>query len=234
LAPEALRVSDVSAGYGGLPALHGVSLEVRPGEIVALVGANGAGKSTLLKCIAGLLKPWSGAIAFEGRGIGGLPAHRVVRTGVACVPEGRRLFLRLSVRENLMVGAYTQRDTGALDEVLALFPLLRERESQLAGTLSGGEQQMLAIGRALMSRPRLLLLDEPSLGIAPRIVARIYENLAAINRRGVTVLLVEQNVRAALACAARAYVLQTGRVVQQGTAAELLESDLVRKAFLGI
>ena len=234
MAAEALRVDGLTAGYAGLPALHGVSLEVRPGEMVALVGANGAGKSTLLKCIAGLLRPWSGAIAFEGRAIEGLPAHKVVRTGVACVPEGRRLFGRLSVRENLMVGAYAQPDAGALDEVLALFPLLRERGAQLAGTLSGGEQQMLAIGRALMSRPRLLLLDEPSLGIAPRMVAHIYQNLAAINRLGVTVLLVEQNVRAALALAGRAYVLQTGRVVQEGAARELIESDLVRKAFLGI
>ena len=234
MAPEALLVSDLAAGYSGVRALHGVSLEVRAGEIVALVGANGAGKSTLLKCIAGLIAPSRGEVRFEGRPLTGLRAHEVVRRGVACVPEGRRLFGRLSVLENLLLGAHSREAPDALDEVLATFPILRERAPQLAGTLSGGEQQMLAIARALMSRPRLLLLDEPSLGIAPRIVARIYELLAQINRGGLTVLLVEQNVRAALACASRAYVLQTGRVVQQGTSAELLGSDLVRRAFLGL
>ena len=234
MAPEALRVEGLATGYAGLPALHGVSLDVRAGEIVALVGANGAGKSTLLRCIAGLVPPWKGEVAFEGRSIGGLAAHQVVRRGIACVPEGRRLFGRLTVLENLVVGAYSRAAPDALEEVLAIFPLLRDRAAQLAGTLSGGEQQMLAIARALMSRPRLLMLDEPSLGIAPRMVARIYELLAQINQRGLTVLLVEQNVRAALACASRAYVLQTGRVAQQGTSAELLGSDLVRQAFLGV
>ena len=233
MACDALRVVDLVAGYRGLPALHGVSLEVRHGEIVALVGSNGAGKSTLLKSIAGLLRPDSGSIELEGARIDHLPAHRIVRAGIACVPEGRRLFGRLSVLDNLMLGAYAHGE-GPLDEVFALFPLLRERAAQLAGTLSGGEQQMLAIGRALMSRPRLLLLDEPSLGIAPRLVARIYETLGEINRRGLTVLLVEQNVRAALRIASRAYVLQTGRVVSQGLSSELLGSELVRKAFLGI
>jgi branched-chain amino acid transport system ATP-binding protein len=240
-APDAaplLAVRDLTAGYGGLPALRGVSLEVRPGEIVALVGANGAGKSTLLKTVAGLLAPTSGAIVFEGARVDGRPAHAVVRSGLAYVPEGRRLFGRLSVRENLLLGAYTRREEAArreaLEEVFALFPILAERQAQLAGTMSGGEQQMLAIARGLMSRPRLLLLDEPSLGIAPRLVSRIYETLTAINRRGVTVLLVEQNVRGALELAHRGYVLQTGRVVLSGPSAELAGSEIVRRAFLGL
>ena len=229
----ALEVRDLVAGYRGLPALHGVSLQVGQGEIVALVGSNGAGKSTLLKCIAGLIAPASGAIEFEEQRIDRAPAFRIVRHGVALVPEGRRLFGRLSVFDNLQLGAYTK-SSADFDEVFALFPLLRERSSQLAGTLSGGEQQMLAIGRALMSRPRLILLDEPSLGIAPRLVARIYDSLRAINARGLAVLLVEQNVNAALQIASRAYVLQTGRIVASGLSKDLLGADLVRKAFLGI
>jgi branched-chain amino acid transport system ATP-binding protein len=240
LAPDApaLRVQDIVAGYGGLPALHGVSLEVKRGEIVALVGANGAGKSTLLRAIAGLLQAGSGRIELDGQRIDGRPAHEIVRSGIAYVPEGRHLFGRLTVLDNLLLGAFTHREVRsraqALDEVTTLFPVLKDRASQLAGTLSGGEQQMLAIARGLMSRPRVLLLDEPSLGIAPKLVARIYEALAAINRAGLTLLLVEQNVRAALASAARAYVLQTGRVVREGASADLLGSDLVRKAFLGL
>jgi branched-chain amino acid transport system ATP-binding protein len=233
-----LVVRELIAGYGGVPALHGVSLEVGRGEIVALVGANGAGKSTLLRSIAGLLRPGSGRIEIEGRRIDGAAAHEIVRSGVAYVPEGRHLFARQTVHDNLLLGAYAHRDERlrreALEEATALFPVLKERARQLAGTLSGGEQQMLAIARGLMSRPRLLLLDEPSLGIAPKLVARIYESLAAINRRGLTLLLVEQNVHAALACASRAYVLQTGRIVREGTSAELLGSELVRKAFLGL
>ncbi len=233
-----LEVERVTTGYGGLPALHGVSLAVKAGEIVALVGANGAGKSTLLKTIAGLLAPTAGAVRFEGRRLDGRPAHAVVRAGVAYVPEGRRLFGRLTVRQNLLLGAYTQRDerarAEALDQVFALFPILAERADQRAGTMSGGEQQMLAIARGLMSRPRLLLLDEPSLGIMPRLVGRIYETLGAINRQGLTVLLVEQNVRAALSTAHRAYVLQTGRIVLEGPAADLLDSEMVRRAFLGL
>jgi len=234
----ALRVQDLTAGYGGLPALHGVSLEVKRGEIVALVGANGAGKSTLLRAVAGLLQPRAGRIDLEGQRIDGCAAHEIVRSGIAYVPEGRHLFGRLTVLDNLLLGAFTYRDPRArargLDEVTALFPVLKDRARQLAGTLSGGEQQMLAIARGLMSRPRLLLLDEPSLGIAPKLVARIYEALSAINRAGLTLLLVEQNVRAALACASRAYVLQTGRMVREGPSAELLGSDLVRRAFLGL
>ena len=238
LEAPALLVRDLTAGYGGLPALRGVSLEVRRGEIVALVGANGAGKSTLLRAIAGLLQPGSGSIELDGRRIDGRPAHEIVRAGIAYVPEGRHLFGRLTVRDNLLLGAFTHRDerdrARALEEMTTLFPVLQDRAAQLAGTLSGGEQQMLAIARGLMSRPRILLLDEPSLGIAPRLVSRIYEALTVINRAGVTLLLVEQNVRAALLTAGRAYVLQTGRIVREGASPELLDSDLVRKAFLGL
>jgi branched-chain amino acid transport system ATP-binding protein len=233
-----LRVRDLTAGYGGVPVLHGVSVEAKHGEIVALVGANGAGKSTLLRSVAGLSRPFSGQVEVEGRRIDGRPAHEIVRSGVAYVPEGRHLFGRLTVRDNLLLGAYARRDEQlrrqALDDAMTLFPVLKDRAGQLAGTLSGGEQQMLAIARGLMSRPRLLLLDEPSLGIAPKLVARIYEALGAINQRGLTLLLVEQNVRAALGCATRAYVLQTGRIVREGASAELLGSELVRKAFLGL
>jgi branched-chain amino acid transport system ATP-binding protein len=235
---RSLVVRDLTAGYGGVPALHGVSLEVCSGEMVALLGANGAGKSTLLRAISGLLRPSRGSVEFQGSAIERRPAHEIVRKGMAHVPEGRRLFGRLSVRDNLLLGAYGQRDEKARDEGLAevhaLFPVLAERGAQTAATLSGGEQQMLAIGRALMSRPSMLLLDEPSIGIAPKLVLRIFEALRAINQRGVTILVVEQNVRAALAHAHRAYVLQTGRVVAEGAPAELLQGDLVRKAFLGV
>jgi branched-chain amino acid transport system ATP-binding protein len=237
LAPD-LVVRDLTAGYGGVPALHGVSLEVRSGEMVALLGSNGAGKSTLLRAVSGLLRPSGGAVEFQGSAIERRPAHEIVRKGMAHVPEGRRLFGRLSVRDNLLLGAYGERNPGARDERLAqvhaLFPVLAERRAQTASTLSGGEQQMLAIGRALMSRPSLLLLDEPSIGIAPKLVSRIFEALVEINRRGVAILVVEQNVRAALLHVNRGYVLQTGRVVAEGASGDLLQGDLVRKAFLGI
>jgi branched-chain amino acid transport system ATP-binding protein len=233
-----LVVHDLTAGYGGVPALHGVSLEVRSGEMVALLGANGAGKSTLLRAVSGLLRPSRGAVEFQGSAIERQPAHEIVRKGMAHVPEGRRLFGRLSVRDNLLLGAYGERDQAARDERLAqvhaLFPVLAERRAQTASTLSGGEQQMLAIGRALMSRPSMLLLDEPSIGIAPKLVSRIFEALVEINRRGVAILVVEQNVRAALLHVHRGYVLQTGRVVAEGASGDLLQGDLVRKAFLGI
>jgi branched-chain amino acid transport system ATP-binding protein len=203
-----------------------------------VVGANGAGKSTLLRAIAGLMPVAAGSIALDGTEIQGLPAHLRVPLGLSLVPEGRHLFPRLTVRRNLELGAFTRRDQAEVDAtlemVLLAFPVLRDRAGQLAGTLSGGEQQMLAIGRGLMSRPRLLLLDEPSWGIAPMLVARIFETIQEINRKGVTVLLVEQNVKRALSIAHRATVIQTGRVVAEGSAAELLQSDLVRKAYLGM
>jgi len=233
-----LQVRDVRISYGRVPAVHGVSLAVEAGSIAAVVGANGAGKSTLLRAIAGLNRIDSGSIELEGRPIHGLPAHRRVPLGLSLVPEGRHLFPRLTVRRNLELGAFTRSDAReireSLDLVLETFPFLKERQEQQAGTLSGGEQQMLAIGRGLMSRPRLLLLDEPSWGVAPMLVARIFETIRAINRTGVAVLLVEQNVQRALSIAHRATVIQTGRVVAEGSAADLLGSDLVRRAYLGL
>jgi branched-chain amino acid transport system ATP-binding protein len=233
-----LQVRDVRISYGRVPAVHGVSLEVAAGTISAVVGANGAGKSTVLRAIAGLNRIDSGGIELDGRPIEGLPAHRRVPLGLSLVPEGRHLFPRLTVRRNLELGAFTRNDAReireSLDLVLETFPFLKDRQEQQAGTLSGGEQQMLAIGRGLMSRPRLLLLDEPSWGVAPMLVARIFETILAINRTGVAVLLVEQNVQRALSIAHRATVIQTGRVVAEGSAAELLGSDLVRKAYLGL
>jgi branched-chain amino acid transport system ATP-binding protein len=219
-------------------AVHDVSLEVEDGSIAAVVGANGAGKSTVLRAIAGLNRIEAGSIELDGRPIQGLRAHERVPLGISLVPEGRHLFPRLTVRRNLELGAHTRRDprevTSSLEMVLQTFPALRERQEQLAGTLSGGEQQMVAIGRGLMSRPRLLLLDEPSWGIAPMLVNKIFETIAAINRSGVAVLLVEQNVKRALSIAHRAAVIQTGRLVAEGTGAELLGSDLVRRAYLGL
>jgi len=209
---------------------------VRRGEIVTLLGNNGAGKTTTLKSISGLLAPRRGRIMLEDRPLSGVPAHEVVMRGIAHVPEGRRIFNRLTVRENLMMGAYRRNDhdVGAdLERVLALFPVLRERSAQVGGTLSGGEQQMLAIGRALMARPRLLLLDEPSMGLSPVIVEKIFETVVDINRQGTTVLLVEQNAAMALAVAHRGYVLETGTIALTGTAAELAENPAVRRAYLG-
>jgi branched-chain amino acid transport system ATP-binding protein len=228
-----LSVRNAQVAYaGGVVALHGVSIEVRAGEAVALVGANGAGKTTLLKTIAGLLTPRSGEIWFDGRRIDEVEAPDRVDLGIALVPEGRRLFSRLSVAENLRLGTFRDRDPKRrqemLERVFGLFPVLRQRVDQRAGTLSGGEGQMLSIARALMSRPRFLMLDEPSLGIMPRIVDSI------LRQEGLTVLLVEQNVPAALAAAERGYVLQTGRIVAEGASQTLLDSDLVRRAYLGM
>jgi branched-chain amino acid transport system ATP-binding protein len=235
-----LSVRDAEVAYGGgVVALHGVALEVRAGEAVALVGANGAGKTTLLKTIAGLLTPRRGEIWFDGKRVDDVEAPDRVELGIALVPEGRRLFSRLSVAENLRLGTFRDRDPRRrqemLERVFGLFPVLRQRAAQRAGTLSGGEGQMLSIGRALMSRPRFLMLDEPSLGIMPRIVDSILDVLKMLHRQeGLTVLLVEQNVPAALAAAERGYVLQTGRIVAEGASQTLLESDLVRRAYLGM
>ena len=235
-----LDVRDVEVAYGaGALALQGVSVHVRPGEIVALIGANGAGKTTLLKAVAGLIVPRRGEIRFAGRLLGDLEAPERVRLGVGLVPEGRRLFSRLTVAENLTLGTFTNAEPGhrreMLDRVYTLFPVLRERSRQRAGTLSGGEGQMLAIARALMSRPRFLMLDEPSLGIMPRLVDAILDSLARLHQaEGLAMFLVEQNVPAALDLATRGYVLQTGRVVLEGTSRELLGSELVRKAYLGM
>jgi branched-chain amino acid transport system ATP-binding protein len=227
----------VHVAYGEIPALKGIALEVRQGEIVTLLGNNGAGKTTTLRTISGLLVPTRGSVTLEGQPLAGVAPHSVVLRGIAHVPEGRRIFNRLTVRENLMMGAYTRRDTAAiasdLERVFALFPRLNERITQVAGTLSGGEQQMLAIGRALMGRPRLLLLDEPSMGLAPVLVEQIFDTVRDINRQGTTILLVEQNAAMALAVAQRGYVIETGTIVLSGTAAELADNPEVRRAYLG-
>jgi branched-chain amino acid transport system ATP-binding protein len=233
-----LSLSDVHAGYDGVPVVFGVSLEVMPGELVAVVGANGAGKTTTMRAIAGLNNPLQGTIRFEGRDISRLRAHQTLALGISYVPEGRRLFAKLSVEENLSLGAYSEKSPAEikrrLDEMLELFPILRDRARQTAETLSGGEQQMLAIARGLMSQPKLLMLDEMSLGLMPTLVEKMMETIVAINRRGVTVLLVEQMVQEALEIAHRGYVLQTGRVVLTGSAKELLDSEEIRKAYLGM
>ena len=232
-----LSVRDLTVHYGVIRALAGVSLEIPAGRIVALIGANGAGKSTTLRAISGLVAPSAGTIELEGRPVGGLPPHAIVALGVAHAPEGRGIFLNLSVRENLELGAYLRRDRAGIDadreRALALFPILAERAGQVAGTLSGGEQQMLAVARAMMSRPRLLLLDEPSLGLAPQVVDRIFQVIQEINEAGVSLLLVEQNANRALQVAHHAYVLETGSIVMQGPGRELLESPDVRRAYLG-
>ncbi len=232
-----LQLRGVCAHYGPIQALHGISLELREGEIVALIGANGAGKTTTLRTVSGMLPASAGSILFDGEEIAGRPAHRIVAKGLAHAPEGRGIFLNLTVRENLELGAFLRRDEEAVERdreyALGLFPRLRERIDQVAGTLSGGEQQMLAIARALMSAPRLLLLDEPSLGLAPRIVERIFEALVEVNRRGTSLLLVEQNAALALQMADRAYVLETGSIILEGTGKELLASPEVRRAYLG-
>jgi branched-chain amino acid transport system ATP-binding protein len=232
-----LRLEGLRAGYGPIEALRGLDLEVREGELVCLLGANGAGKSSTLRAISGLLRPRSGRILFEGRELNGLEPSAVLRAGIAHCPEGRRVFPHLTVAENLAMGAYVRRDRAGiaedLDRVCAHFPILAERRRQPAGTLSGGEQQMLAIARALMARPRLILFDEPSLGLAPTIVETTFGIIADIRRRGTTVLMVEQNAYLALRMADRGYVMETGRIVLHGPARDLLRDDHVRAAYLG-
>lgn len=232
-----LKINDLNVYYGNIQALKGVSLEINKGEIVTLIGANGAGKSTLLKTISGLLKPKQGEILFEDQSIGGKVAQAIVKKGISQVPEGRRVFSNMTVEENLELGAYLRKDKPGIREdfekVYHLFPRLHERRKQQAGTLSGGEQQMLAMGRALMARPKLLLLDEPSMGLAPLLVKTIFRIIEEINQSGTTILLVEQNANMALSVADRAYVIETGKIVISGTSHELNQSDQIRKAYLG-
>jgi branched-chain amino acid transport system ATP-binding protein len=232
-----LEVADLEVYYGDVPALHGVSLGVQPGEIVTLIGANGAGKTTTLRTISGLLRPRAGRIVYDGTRLDRLPPDRIVELGVVQVAEGRKLFPSLTVLENLLLGAYTRRSrprrATTLDEVMDRFPLLRRRADQKAATLSGGEQQMCAIARALMARPALLMLDEPSLGLAPRIVQDVFRVIESVHGLGVTVLLVEQNVRQALAVSQRGYVLENGRIALEGTGRELLASEATQRAYLG-
>jgi branched-chain amino acid transport system ATP-binding protein len=233
-----LELQNVHTFYGNIHALQGISIEVRDGEIVTLIGANGAGKSTTLRTISGILQPREGAVKLDGKAINGLPAHEIVEKGVCQVPEGRRIFSRMTVRENLEMGAFSRKDKGAIkgdmDRVFELFPRLLERVGQKGGTLSGGEQQMLAIGRAMMSRPKILLLDEPSMGLAPILVETIFQTVQEINAQGVTVLLVEQNAVMALQVAHRGYVLETGTIVLADTAESLRQNETVQKAYLGI
>jgi branched-chain amino acid transport system ATP-binding protein len=232
-----LEVKDLQVHYGGIHALRGVSLEVTAGQVVALIGANGAGKTTTLRAVSKMLKPSGGTVRFREEDVTRLASHQLVSRGMAHAPEGRGIFLNLTVRENLELGAYLRRDragiTADADKNYALFPILAERRDQVSGTLSGGEQQMLAVARALMSRPRLLLLDEPSLGLAPQVVQRIFQVLREVSESGVSLLLVEQNAHKALQLAHRAYVLETGTIVMTGTGQELLASPEVRKAYLG-
>jgi branched-chain amino acid transport system ATP-binding protein len=229
-----LRVDGIHVYYGAIHALKGLTFNVEQGELVTLLGANGAGKTTTLKTLSGLLRPARGAVELEGNAVNKMEPHDIVRRGVAHVPEGRKVFPRFTVLENLKVGAYARSTLDSeLNSVFEMFPRLKERQKQYAGTLSGGEQQMLAIGRALMAKPKLLLLDEPSMGLAPKIVEQILENIRAINKAGVTVLLVEQNAAMALAISHRGYVLETGAVILAGSASELAGNDLVRQAYLG-
>ncbi|HEX9864585.1 MAG TPA: ABC transporter ATP-binding protein [Acidimicrobiia bacterium] len=233
-----LQVDGLGTGYGRAQALHDVSLRVEDGEIVTILGPNGAGKTSLVNAIAGVLRPWGGSVTFDGIEMTTLPPHRVIEHGMALVPEGRRIFPKMTVTENLDLGSYTATarpgHDAALESVYRIFPRLKERHRQVAGTLSGGEQQMLAIGRALMAQPRVLLLDEPSLGLAPIVVENIFEVLREVNATGVSILLVEQNAVEALDIAARGYVLEEGRVVGEGTAAELEQDERLRKAYLGL
>ena len=231
-----LKVSDINVYYGAIHAIKGISFEVNPGEIVTLIGANGAGKSTTLQTVSGLLHSRTGSIEFLGENLSGVPAHKIVARGLAQVPEGRRIFLQMTVEENLEMGAYTRSGGGIdadMERVYNYFPRLMERRRQIAGTLSGGEQQMLAMGRALMSRPKLLMLDEPSMGLAPILVEQIFEIIQTLHKADTTILLVEQNAQAALSVADRGYVLETGRIVTSGTGAELLASPDIKRAYLG-
>ncbi len=231
-----LKLDKVDVYYGAIQALRGVSIKVDEGKVVSLIGANGAGKTTTLKTVIGLLKPKKGKVIYKGENIAHLSSHKRVKMGISIVPEGRRIFSRLTVLENLMIGAYTREDKGIKDDlnfVMDLFPILRERENQLAGTLSGGEQQMLAIARALMGRPELLLMDEPSLGLAPNIVIEVYKTIKEINKRGVTILLVEQNVNMAQRVSSYMYVLENGIVNISGTPQNVVSLDEIKKAYLG-
>ena len=232
-----LEVKDLEVYYGVIQAIKGVSFQVNQGEVIALIGANGAGKTTILHTITGLLSPKRGSVMFEGKEITKVPAHKIVSMGMAHVPEGRRVFAELSVYENLKMGAYTRKDKKEIEESLAnvykRFPRLEERKNQMAGTLSGGEQQMLAMGRALMSKPKIILMDEPSMGLSPIMVNEIFDIIRAVSEGGTTVLLVEQNAKKALGIADRAYVLETGKIVLEGKVEELLENDSIKKAYLG-
>ena len=232
-----LKVTDLKVSYGGIDALRDISFDVEEGEIVTLIGANGAGKSTTLRTICGLVRPSAGRIVYDGRDITSQSTQRIVSEGIALVPEGRRVFDNLTVKENLLIGAYLRKDKESIqadvEHVYELFPRLKEREWQSAGTLSGGEQQMLAVGRAMMTRPRILMMDEPSLGLAPLIVKDIFSIIRALNETGMTILLIEQNANAALRCAHHAYVLETGRITMSGTGASLLADQRVQDAYLG-
>lgn len=231
-----LEVKNIKVYYGNINAIKDISFEVNEGEIVTLIGANGAGKSSILNTVAGLIKPKSGEIIFDGQGIIGIPAHKIVSKGMALCPEGRRIFQQLSVKENLEMGSYTRpanEVSESIEKVYELFPRLKERYKQIAGTLSGGEQQMLAMGRALMSKPRLMMLDEPSMGLAPILVEQIFDIINNLHKSGTTILLVEQNAQMALSIADRGYVMETGRIVTGGTGKELLRDDVVKKAYLG-
>ncbi len=233
---EILKVENMNVYYGAIHAIKGISFHVDQGEVVTLIGANGAGKSTTLQTVSGLLRSRTGSIQFCGENISNVPSHKIVEKGLAQVPEGRRIFLQMSVEENLEMGAYTQSASGVeadLEKVYTQFPRLKERRRQIAGTLSGGEQQMLAIGRALMSHPRLLMLDEPSMGLAPILVEQIFDIIRQLHEEGTTILLVEQNAQMALSVADRAYVMETGKITLSGTGAELAASDEVKKAYLG-
>ena len=232
-----LEVKDLHVSYGGIRALRGVNLEVPDGKIVTLIGANGAGKSTMLRTISGLVKAESGSVLYNGKELIGMPINKILEEGIAMVPEGRRVFTNLTVLENLKIGAYLRNDKAGIQKdiewVYELFPRLQERSWQMAGTLSGGEQQMLAVGRALMSRPKLMMMDEPSLGLAPLVVKGIFDIIREINRQGVTVLLIEQNANMALKTADLAYVLETGAITLQGSGTELLTNEAIKKAYLG-